>query len=74
MENTRNKSTKNVKTLCDIIDMPGGTENNLDEVKDDFNLNTEQFEVIFVEPFYGGSHKQLVDTLRKCKFIESLTM
>lgn len=24
-------------------------------------------EIIFVEPFYGGSHKQLIDTLHRCK-------
>lgn len=27
----------------------------------------EECELIFVEPFYGGSHKQLIDTLQRCK-------
>ncbi|KAF2904256.1 hypothetical protein ILUMI_01921 [Ignelater luminosus] len=68
MENTRNKSTRNIKTLCDILDTPSGTQNSLDEVEGDLvskNSNIERYEVIFIEPFYGGSHKQLIDILRK---------
>lgn len=56
------KDAKNIKTLSD-------TE--LQDFEEPANKSTlytpenRQLEVIFVEPFYGGSHKQLIETIIK---------
>lgn len=31
--------------------------------------DSENTNLIFIEPFYGGSHKQLIDTLRERMYI-----
>lgn len=64
MESPRKRTCKNVKTLADSAE---NQEDEFDLSKfENVRLSVEENpRAILIEPFYGGSHKQLIDTIVK---------
>ncbi|KAF5299685.1 hypothetical protein FQA39_LY11480 [Lamprigera yunnana] len=64
MDSPRKRNYKNVKTLADHA---GDVhEPSVSTAFNNLQISPQkQPDVVFIEPFYGGSHKQLIDTLIK---------
>uniref|UniRef100_A0A1Y1LJP0 tRNA-queuosine alpha-mannosyltransferase n=1 Tax=Photinus pyralis TaxID=7054 RepID=A0A1Y1LJP0_PHOPY len=65
MESPRKRNCKNTQTIIDSVQNPEEEEEleTIENVPPAVIVHNPQ--AIFIEPFYGGSHKQLIDTLVK---------